>query len=231
MKKLFAQINYDIKKKLLIIFLFGIAMGFLEAIIVVYLRELYYPNGFNFPLEVIPPFILLAEIVREFCTIIMLITLAWLAGRNKLEIFSYFLFSFAIWDIFYYIALKIFLNWPESFFTWDILFLIPVTWISPVIAPIICSVLMIILALCILYFSGNIDFRIKRTEWMMISSSAFIMFISFIWDFQKLMLPNFVPQHFQWGIFSAGVLMTAAAMFLILRRSLTFRWEMKINFH
>lgn len=223
MKKLLAQINYDIKKKLFIIFLFGIAMGFLEAIIVVYLRELYYPNGFNFPLEVIPPFILLVEIVREFCTMIMLITLAWLAGRNKLEIFSYFLFSFAIWDIFYYIALKIFLNWPESFFTWDILFLIPVTWISPVIAPIICSAAMILLSLIILSVTEKSDFKIMKIEWSLIWTSAFVIFISFIWDFQKLLLPNFVPQHFQWEIFSAGVLMTAAAMFLIVRRSLTFR--------
>ncbi len=223
MKKLLAQINYDIKKKLFIIFLFGIAMGFLEAIIVVYLRELYYPNGFNFPLEVIPPFILLVEIVREFCTMIMLITLAWLAGRNKLEIFSYFLFSFAIWDIFYYIALKIFLNWPESFFTWDILFLIPVTWISPVIAPIICSAAMILLSLIILSVTEKSDFKITKIEWSLIWTSAFVIFISFIWDFQKLLLPNFVPQHFQWEIFSAGVLMTAAAMFLIVRRSLTLR--------
>jgi hypothetical protein len=223
MKKLFAQINTDIKKKLLIIFLFGIAMGFLEAIIVVYLRELYYPNGFNFPLEVIPPFILLAEIVRELCTMIMLITLSWLAGRNKLEIFSYFLFSFAIWDIFYYIALKIFLNWPESFFTWDILFLIPVTWISPVIAPIICSTAMILLSVIILSVTQKSNFKITKIEWSLIWTSAFVIFISFIWDFQNLLLPNFVPQHFQWEIFSAGVLMTVAAMFLIVRRSLTFR--------
>jgi hypothetical protein len=219
MKDYFQKIDSGIKKNLLLIIFFGIAMGFLEAIIVVYLRELYYQNGFNFPLELIPEAILFAEIVRELCTMIMLITIALLAGRNKLEIFSYFLFSFAIWDIFYYIALKLFLNWPESFLTWDILFLIPVTWISPVLAPIICSVLMIILALCILYFSGNKDFIIKKIEWIMIWSSALIIFISFIWDFQKLLLPNFVPDRFQWEIFSVGILLVIAAIILMIKRS------------
>ena len=219
MKNYFQNIDSGIKKNLLLIFFFGIAMGFLEAVIVVYLRELYYPKGFNFPLQTIPESILLVEIIRELCTMIMLITIALLAGRNKLEIFSYFLFSFAIWDIFYYIALKLFLNWPESFLTWDILFLIPVTWISPVLAPIICSVLMIILALCILYFSGNKDFRIKKSEWIMIWSSALIIFISFIWDFQKLLLPNFVPDRFQWEIFSVGILLVIAAIILMIKRS------------
>ena len=219
MKDYFQKIDSGIKKNLLLIFFFGIAMGFLEAVIVVYLRELYYPKGFNFPLQTIPESILLVEIIRELCTMIMLITIALLAGRNKLEIFSYFLFSFAIWDIFYYIALKLFLNWPESFLTWDILFLIPVTWISPVLAPIICSVLMIILALCILYFSGNKDFRIKKSEWIMIWSSALIIFISFIWDFQKLLLPNFVPDRFQWEIFSVGILLVIAAIILMIKRS------------
>ena len=29
--------------------IFAVSMGFLEAIVVVYIRELYYPDGFRFP--------------------------------------------------------------------------------------------------------------------------------------------------------------------------------------
>ena len=38
-------------KKIGIVAIFAIAMGFLEAVIVIYLRKIYYPLGFNFPLK------------------------------------------------------------------------------------------------------------------------------------------------------------------------------------
>jgi hypothetical protein len=34
-------------------------------------------------------------------------------------------------------------DWPRSFFTRDVFFLIPVTWIGPVITPIIICVVML----------------------------------------------------------------------------------------
>jgi membrane protein implicated in regulation of membrane protease activity len=70
---------------------------------------------------------------------------------------------FAIWDIFYYIFLWLLIGWPESFFTWDILFLLPVTWVGPVLAPVINSLTMIVLAGLILLAdrktSGQADER------------------------------------------------------------------------
>ena len=89
--------------KISIVTIFAIAMGFLEAVVVVYLRKLYYPNGFNFPLKgFIDPSIISIEWVREFATIVMLITIAMLAGKKLYERFAYFIYVFAIWDIFYY---------------------------------------------------------------------------------------------------------------------------------
>ena len=127
--------------------IFGIAFGFLEAIVVVYLREIYYPNGFSFPLTLLDPQMLKVEIVREFCTIIMLASVGWILGKTSGEKFSFFIFVFGVWDIFYYVALKIFLDWPETILEWDVLFLIPITWIGPVLAPVICSIGMILIAL------------------------------------------------------------------------------------
>jgi hypothetical protein len=101
-------------------------MGFLEAIVVVYLRQLYFPEGFDFPLNPIPPKILAIEWLREITTLVMLVSIGIIAGKNFLQRFSYFLYCFAVWDIFYYVALKLLLNWPPSLLTWDLLFLFPV---------------------------------------------------------------------------------------------------------
>ena len=129
------------------VIIFSIAMAFLESAVVVYIREIYYPEGFNFPLKLIDNHIAITELLRELATVIMLIAIAVLAGKNSYERFAYFILSFAIWDIFYYVFLKMILNWPLSFLEWDVLFLLPYTWVGPVIAPIINSILMIILAL------------------------------------------------------------------------------------
>ena len=144
---------------------FAIAMGYLEAAVVVYLRELYYPEGFyikekvKFPfikfgvvseLKPFPKKIILTEIGREAATIIMLAGFAVAAGNTFVTSLGYFLILFGVWDIFYYVFLKIILNWPETFSTTDVFFLIPVPWIGPVWLPIILSGIIIAIGLIIL---------------------------------------------------------------------------------
>ncbi len=85
-------------------------MGFLEAAVVVYLRELYYPEGFAFPLKQLAPNVLLIEYLREISTIIMLFSIGYIAGRKFYDRLSFFLLSFGIWDIFYYVWLKLLLK-------------------------------------------------------------------------------------------------------------------------
>jgi hypothetical protein len=60
-------------KKLIWISLFAIAMGFLETAVVIYLRLIYYPGGFEFPLKPIEPAIAKVEFMREMATVIMLV--------------------------------------------------------------------------------------------------------------------------------------------------------------
>ncbi len=202
-------------------------MGFLEAIVVVYVRELYYPQGFTFPLELLPPRIFVIELVRELSTMIMLLSIGFLIGKSALEKFSWFIFSFGVWDIFYYVALKIFLNWPESILTWDILFLIPITWIGPVLAPLICSLTMIFFALSV-FTRIQTPKKIKSAFWWIILLGATLIFSSFIFDYTKLLIgegyfsrggpslldPGFtkailsyIPGKFQWGLFIVGELL------------------------
>jgi len=113
------------KKRLAAVTTFGIAFGFIEAAVVVYLRLHFYPEGFTFPLAEMPGPVILTEVAREAATIIMLACIGWIAGRRFLDRFAYFAFAFGVWDIFYYVFLKVILGWPESLLTWDVLFLIP----------------------------------------------------------------------------------------------------------
>ncbi|GIV14844.1 MAG: hypothetical protein KatS3mg022_0279 [Armatimonadota bacterium] len=144
----------------LLVTLFAIAMGYVEAAVVVYLRALYYPDGFPIPVKLgslpirftrIPEFenrmpqsMLRTEIGREAATIVMLASLAGLVANSPLHGLGAFLLAFGVWDIFYYVFLKVLIRWPESLKTLDVLFLIPVPWIGPVWLPVTVSAVMII---------------------------------------------------------------------------------------
>ena len=132
-------------RRWLVVVLFAIAMAWLESAVVFYLRtmvdrlEPYQPR----PLPILPG-IARAEIVREAATLIMLATLGWLAGSTARSRFGYFVIAFGVWDIFYYLFLKVLTPWPRSVLDWDLLFLIPLPWWGPVLAPCLIAALMVI---------------------------------------------------------------------------------------
>jgi hypothetical protein len=211
--------------RLLWLAVFGIAMGLLEAIVVVYLRELYFPGGFRFPLQIIPKRMLGMEVLRETCTFIMLVAAASLCARTFVLRFSLFLFTFGIWDIFYYAFLKVLINWPESLLTWDVLFLIPVTWVGPVLAPLICSLTMIGIGLLGLFLHIRRGFvRFGTIPWLLMGGGAVIIFLTFTWDYASVMIQggfkgitgpgsspayhtvvsSHVPALYPWGFFLFG---------------------------
>lgn len=216
----------SIRNKIIFLVLFSIAMGFFETAVVVYLRQLYYPEGFSFPLKIMSLKELSIEYLREFSTLVMLFTLAVIAGKRFYERFSYFLLCFGIWDIFYYVWLKVLLNWPQSLLTWDILFLIPIVWSGPVLAPVICAFTMVVIAVCILYFQKmGYQIRINFLEWMLLFFGAFIILITFLWEYLRIIIqggflpyiatlgtdPHFqqiiarhVPTSFNWYLFIIG---------------------------
>lgn len=142
--------NFFPKKTLLWVGIFAISMAFLESSVVVYLRKLYFPENFAPPFPPMDKNIFVTELFRELGTLIMLVSASILAGRSTLEKFAFFIFSFAVWDIFYYIFLWLILSWPNSLLEWDILFLLPVPWTGPVLAPVLIALNMIALAILIL---------------------------------------------------------------------------------
>lgn len=199
--------------KILIVASFAIAMAYLESAVVVYLRELYYPDGFTFPLKLISEKILLIELGREFATIIMLLTVAMIAGKIFAERVSYFLLSFGVWDIFYYLWLKVFINWPDSLLTDDLLFLIPVPWISPVLAPVLVSIVFITFSILALK-KVEVGFRIKfdKINFLLILFGVVLILLSFIWDFEKR-LNSVSPVEFMWLIFICGLVLMSFGLF------------------
>ncbi|MFL5518613.1 MAG: hypothetical protein ACJ8DJ_20850, partial [Gemmatimonadales bacterium] len=119
-------------------------MAYVEAAVVVYLRAIYYPHGFAFPLAPMAPDTVAIEIGREAATLVMLLGVAMLAGTERRDRFLTFWVSFGVWDLFYYVWLWLLVGWPPSLLTWDVLFLIPVPWTGPVLAPVTVSILLVV---------------------------------------------------------------------------------------
>lgn len=141
--------------KLLLLALFGIAMAHFEGVVVVYLRKalgMLDSDGNKETVDEIPKRFLYIEMTREAATIIMLAMIAYLVGTTWIEKGVFFLWTFAFWDLFYYLSLYILIKWPPSLKTIDVLFLIPVPWIAPVWFPIGVSSLTIITILVLYLF-------------------------------------------------------------------------------
>jgi hypothetical protein len=235
----------SVQKKIFFLTVFSIAMGFLESIVVVYLRQLYYPEGFGFPLKEGIEGGFYLEYLREIATIIMLLAVSVLAGRMTYERFSYFLYCFGVWDIFYYVGLKALLNWPSSLLTWDILFLIPVVWLAPVLAPILCSITMIIFSGFMLYYhKKGYPVRINLLGWSLMSVGSLLILTTFIWDYSKIIIQgrflksffslvndlhfqsivtSHIPSTYNWPLFILGEFLIFCSLVISIRRMIVNR--------
>lgn len=217
---------------------FGVAMGFLEAIVVVYLRALYYPRGFDFPMAAMPRPIYVAELVRELCTIVMLLSVAFLVGRSRLQRFAVFLFSFVVWDVAYYVGLKVFLDWPDSLHTWDVLFLIPVPWFGPVLSPLLYCTAMLAVAWAAVRLD-DAGRSLTRGVLLLLGLSTALALAAFMADAYGIVagaaraLPDpalreariaqdflaWVPRAFRWDIFLPGLAAGYAAAWRMARQA------------
>ena len=191
-----------------IVVVFGIAFAYIEAAVVVYLRTIFHPDGFTFPLRDFPISqhgdILLTEIGREAATFVLILTGSWLIGRNFQQRLAYFFTIFAVWDIFYYIWLKILINWPSSIMDWDILFLIPMTWASPVLAPVLISLTLFLFAIMMLYRSSyGASLRVTPIDWLGFFLAALAVVVSFCVAGLHITEPDF-RYYFYWPLFTLG---------------------------
>src|ERR1035437_4366895 len=125
--------------------LYAIAMAWVESAAVLYLRSMMgriEPYQAD-PLPLIGGFALV-ELPRELATMVMLFAVGFLAGRTWRARIGYAAIAFGVWDIFYYIFLKMMCGWPHSLLDWDVLFLLPLPWWGPVLAPGLIALLLIL---------------------------------------------------------------------------------------
>ncbi len=190
---------------------FAIAMAHVETMIVVYLRRLYYPEGFRFPLVIIDTPTLLLELEREAATLVMLAAYGLAAGRTKAGKLANFIIAFGVWDIFYYVWLKVVLDWPASLLTWDVLFLIPVPWVGPVIAPVSVACTMIGMGLVLLHLEqrGAVPTAAMRV-WTAQMAACLIIIASFTLDVlprlpdNGALLSEWIPTTYRWWMLVLG---------------------------
>ena len=134
----------DLFKRLGVVFAYAIAMAWVESAVVVYLRTLI-GRVEPYQADPLPVFGGLGwiEVGREIATLVMLLTVGWLAGQTWRSRSGYSLIAFGTWDIFYYIFLVPMSGWPHSLLDWDVLFLVPLPWWGPVLSPVLISLLLI----------------------------------------------------------------------------------------
>ncbi|RTZ94281.1 MAG: hypothetical protein DSY91_00550 [Deltaproteobacteria bacterium] len=185
--------------------IFAIAMAYLESAVVEYLRMIYYPEGFEVILKPMPLSVYLVELGREAATMVMLFVVARLAFRSFWLRFSSFLYLFAIWDIFYYIWLFVFIRWPSSLTTWDILFLIPVAWIGPVWSPLLVSLNFILASITLnLMFKNGIVLTSRWYHWIIAIAGAAMIFYSYVNRVPDL-LKGIPPTVYSWKWLVGGL--------------------------
>jgi len=206
------------RRRWLIVVAFAVGMAWVEAASVYYIRALVDRIE---PYQADPLPIAGAlgqvELVREAATLVMLLTLGMLAARTWPRRLGYAAIAFGVWDIFYYVFLRTMTGWPRSLLDWDILFLLPLPWWGPVLAPVSIACLMIVWGTLATQF---IDRRpatsLTRTVWTICGLGITVALGVFMADALRT-LPQGVdatrqvlPVQFHWPVFGVSLVMMAA---------------------
>lgn len=158
------------------------------------------------------------ELIREAATLIMLATVAGAAQtRDRVGRVHGWLPAFAlifgVWDLAFYASLQALIGWPGSLFTWDLLFLLPVPWSGPVLAPVIVATSLAaggILAMV------RAPARAGWIPWTLLCAGGAALLLSFMWDW-RLIVGGGVPTRFPWGLFAGGELAGVVGLCYALR--------------
>jgi hypothetical protein len=205
----------------LIVAIYAAAMAWVESAVVFYLRSMmgriepYQPD----PLPVIGGFALV-ELPREFATMIMLTAVGILAGRTWLARAGYAVIAFGVWDISYYVFLKTICGWPHSLLDWDVLFLLPMPWWGPVLAPVLISLLMILWGTFASQFERDPEPPLSNWRvWILNLAGVALALYVFMADSIAAShggldaIRTVLPERFNWPLFLVALaLMSAPAM-------------------
>ena len=225
-----------------LVVVFAVAMAWVEAASVYYLRamvdriEPYQENPL--PMRgVLGP----VEVVREAATLVMLLAVGALAGaparqprwgalagqprwgalaaRTWHKRLGYTAIAFGVWDILYYVFLRMICGWPKSLFDWDILFLLPLPWWGPVIAPVCIASLMIVWGTLTTQFTdgrpaSSLAVRARRHMWGLgwagIALALYVFMADSLRTFSRGLSVRYVlPTSFNWPVFYVALVFMA----------------------
>ena len=204
------------------------AMAWVESAVVFYLRSMidriepYQPD----PLPIIGGFALV-ELPREFATLVMLFAVGFLAGRTWRARIGYAAIAFGVWDIFYYVFLKMMCGWPHSLLDWDILFLLPMPWWGPVLSPVLISLLLILWGTFASQFERThtpslSNWRVWILNLIGIALALYVFMADSIAASHRGLdaIRTVLPEKFNWPLFFVALLLMSAPVMQIIRRLL-----------
>ena len=206
-----------LKSVLLWLTLFTITFGFCESALVYYLHDLFYPDGFSYPFLPFHTKMLIVDMVREIAATLVIVVVVCMAARGLWRRFALFMYVFGLWEILYYAWLYLLEGWPKSLLSNDLIFLVPVPWSGPVLAPLLISVFLILSAAVIIYFElktgrfapGWVPPALTLLGWA-------LMLYAFMVDFMKV-YERQIPGPYRWDLFAVGMALWAAAILMALR--------------
>ena len=199
-----------------VVLAFAVAMAWVEAASVFYIRTLVdriEPYQTN-PLP-IDGALGNVELWREASTLVMLTTLGMLAGRTWRRRAGYAALAFGVWDIFYYVFLRLISGWPRTLLDWDILFLLPLPWWGPVLAPVTIALVMIVWG-TLATRSGADDAVNTPWTWTLAWAGIVVALAVFMIDAWRALpqgrdaVLRVLPTTFNWPLFSVAVLLMAS---------------------
>jgi hypothetical protein len=190
---------------------YAVAMAYVEAAVVAYLREIHGIEDLMRDLPTTADRFTAIEVGREAATMVMLLAVGWIAGRRLQDRLGHFVFAFGLWDITYYFWLAIIEGWPHSPLEWDVLFLIPVPWWGPVLAPALVAGMMCVAgAGAVLGADWGVRWRLSWTNAVIAAAGIGLVLYTFMADGLGA-LPDGVdavnrarPSDFQWPLFTLG---------------------------
>lgn len=201
----------------MLVVVFAIGMAWLEAATVYYLRVMFDRlNPYQADPLPIRGILGHVELVREAATLVMLAAVGAIAGRTRQTRLGYSAIAFGVWDVFYYVFLKVISGWPASPFDWDILFLLPLPWWGPVLAPVCIALLMIVWGTLVTQRFGLAAAAPAawRLNWVGVGLALYV----FMADSLRVMnqgldvTRSVLPTAFNWPVFVAAFALMAAPL-------------------
>ncbi len=174
------------------------------------------------------------ELVREAATLLMLAMVGMVAGRTWRARWGYAAIAFGAWDILYYVVLRIITGWPTSLLDCDILFLLPLPWWGPVLAPVSIASLMIVWGTLVTQWPDRIPAaRFTRTSWVSCWAGILLALWVFMADAIRVLpegadaVRQVLPTAFNWPVFGTAFLLMATPLVQAGWRSMSSRGETK----